>query len=234
MSIYNYSNSRRIKKIKLHPVLPIALNVSQVAYPTSVLVRLQNNDEDHAVICRTLANGNLNVAKINSRDYLEVDQNNKSISESSKKSKSILGTFFAALFFVFALSMSVLNYTNQIDLRIVQTDSMKPSFKPGDLIFGVSTNFKTPKIGDVAVFTAKTLDGQEVAPFSHRIVDGNQESGFVTKGDANPLVDVVKPKIEDVISVVIFTIPFGGILVSIKPLLIALLSGAIVYTILKK
>jgi signal peptidase I len=133
-----------------------------------------------------------------------------------------------------AISLSALTYTNVIDLRIVQTNSMSPSINPGDMIIGVSPSFRVPKINDVAVFTARTLYGKEVAPFSHRIISGDNQTGWETKGDANPLPDVFEPASSDVIAVVIATFPFGGLLVSLKPVLIALISGMLVYVILRK
>ena len=57
-----------------------------------------------------------------------------------------------------------------------------------------------------------------MAVFSHRIIDGDIENGFVMKGDANKSPDPQKPKAADILGVVLFTIPFIGNLLTPKAL----------------
>lgn len=81
----------------------------------------------------------------------------------------------------------------------VQTDSMVPEFKKGDLIY-VDTDFNVDdlKVNDVITYQALidvTGDGEEEWVYnSHRIVgieeDVNGYLHFVTKGDNNPVNDV--------------------------------------------
>jgi hypothetical protein len=67
-----------------------------------------------------------------------------------------------------------------------------------------------PEIGDVVTYTARRFDGSSVASFTHRIISGNNENGFVMKGDNNPAPDTQKPKLSDITGVVFFTIPLIG------------------------
>jgi signal peptidase I len=229
--------SHRIKKIKLHPTLPVVLDVTGVISSSSLIVRLQNENFDHAVICRTPRSGVVEMNKLSAPELMGIktqDQIANVVNSNIVKIRNIFSSLLAIVFFISALSISALNYTNVIDLRIVQTNSMSPSINPGDMIIGISPNYREPKINDVAVFTARTLDGQPVAPFSHRIIAGDGQNGWETKGDANSLADVFEPASSDVIAVVIATLPFGGLLVSLKPVLIALISGMLVYVILRK
>ena len=229
--------SHRIRRIKLHPTLPVILDITGVTRPSSILVRLQNDNLDHALICRTPQPGVVEMNKISAPDLIGIQTQEKISGVKPSylaKTKNIFSTILAVVFFLTAVSLSALTYTNVIDLRIVQTNSMSPSINPGDMIIGVSPSFRIPQINDVAVFTARTLDGQAVAPFSHRIIAGDSQNGWETKGDANPLPDVFEPASSDVLAVVVATLPFGGLLVSLKPVLIALISGLLVYVILRK
>ena len=81
----------------------------------------------------------------------------------------------------------------------VQTDSMKPTFEKGDLIF-VETDFDSAeiKVGDVITYNA-LLDVNNDGEFewvynSHRVVDievdDNDYLHFVTKGDNNYVNDI--------------------------------------------
>jgi len=54
---------------------------------------------------------------------------------------------------------------------------------------------KIPHKGDVVAYQGRRFDGSKVGVFSHRIIGGNQASGFIVKGDANPSPDVQRPKL---------------------------------------
>ena len=54
------------------------------------------------------------------------------------------------------------------------------------------------------------FNGGEVGIFSHRIISGSAETGFIVKGDANKAPDVQKPMLNDINGVVIAIIPFIG------------------------
>ena len=108
------------------------------------------------------------------------------------------------------LAFSALSMTDVIKARIVLTGSMVPSINPGDILITVNPKYKQPKLADVVAYEARTFAGAPVGVFSHRIIAGNLQDGFVVKGDHNPTPDVQHPKLPDILGVDIFVIPFIG------------------------
>jgi signal peptidase len=135
-----------------------------------------------------------------------------------KKAMSFSGYAFAILLMVFA----GLSFTGNVKARIVLTGSMAPAISVGDVIITVPITRKAPQIDDVIAYQAKRFNGENVAVFSHRIIDGDIENGFIVKGDANKSPDPQKPKAEDILGVVFFVIPFIGNLLTPKALFLLL------------
>jgi signal peptidase len=132
----------------------------------------------------------------------------------AKKAVSISGYVFAILLMVFA----GLSFTGNVKARIVLTGSMAPAINTGDVIVTVPITQKVPQKNDVIAYQAKRFNGDNVAVFSHRIIGGDIENGFIVKGDANKSPDPQKPMAEDILGVVIFAIPFIGKLLTPKAL----------------
>lgn len=135
-----------------------------------------------------------------------------------KKSMSVSGYLVAILLIVFA----GFSFTGNVKARIVLTGSMSPAINVGDVIVTVPITQKEPQIDDVIAYQAKRFNGENVAVFSHRIIDGDIENGFIVKGDANKSPDPQKPKAADILGVVLFTIPFIGNLLTPKALFLLL------------
>jgi len=135
-----------------------------------------------------------------------------------KKALSISGYLVAILLIVFA----GFSFTGNVKARIVLTGSMSPAINVGDVIVTVPITQKAPQIDDVIAYQAKRFNGENVAVFSHRIIDGDIENGFIVKGDANKSPDPQKPKAGDILGVVLFTIPFIGNLLTPKALFLLL------------
>ena len=135
-----------------------------------------------------------------------------------KKALSISGYLVAILLIVFA----GFSFTGNVKARIVLTGSMSPAINVGDVIVTVPITQKAPQIDDVIAYQAKRFNGENVAVFSHRIIDGDIENGFIVKGDANKSPDPQKPKAADILGVVLFTIPFVGNLLTPKALFLLL------------
>jgi signal peptidase len=135
-----------------------------------------------------------------------------------KKAMSFSGYAFAILLMVFA----GLSFTGNVKARIVLTGSMAPAINVGDVILTAPITRKAPQIDDVIAYQAKRFNGENVAVFSHRIIDGDIENGFIVKGDANKSPDPQKPKAEDILGVVFFVIPFIGNLLTPKALFLLL------------
>ena len=131
-----------------------------------------------------------------------------------KKAMSVSGYLVAILLIVFA----GFSFTGNVKARIVLTGSMSPAINVGDVIVTVPITQKEPQIDDVIAYQAKRFNGENVAVFSHRIIDGDIENGFIVKGDANKSPDPQKPKAGDILGVVLFTIPFIGNLLTPKAL----------------
>lgn len=135
-----------------------------------------------------------------------------------KKSMSVSGYLVAILLIVFA----GFSFTGNVKARIVLTGSMSPAINVGDVIVTVPITQKAPQIDDVIAYQAKRFNGENVAVFSHRIIGGDIENGFIVKGDANKSPDPQKPKAADILGVVLFTIPFIGNLLTPKALFLLL------------
>ncbi len=131
-----------------------------------------------------------------------------------KKAMTVSGYLVAILLIVFA----GFSFTGNVKARIVLTGSMSPAISVGDVIVTVPITQKEPQIDDVIAYQAKRFNGENVAVFSHRIIDGDIENGFIVKGDANKSPDPQKPKAGDILGVVLFTIPFIGNLLTPKAL----------------
>lgn len=115
---------------------------------------------------------------------------------------------------------SALSFSGVVKARIVLTASMSPAIDPGDIILTASPDKLQPKIGSVVAYTAKRFNGDAVGVFSHRIIGGDANTGFIVKGDANPSPDVQKPLIPDINGVVFLVIPFIGRLLTRQALFI--------------
>ena len=97
---------------------------------------------------------------------------------------------------------------------------MVPTINPGDIVLLAKSTTMQPHVGSIVAYTARRFDGSAVAVFTHRIISGDANSGFVVKGDANPSPDVQHPKLPDISGVVFFTIPFLGKILTTKMLII--------------
>lgn len=118
------------------------------------------------------------------------------------------------------MTFSVLSFSGVMKARIVLTGSMEPAISIGDIILTTPTSRLTPKQGDVVAYTAKRFDGSPVGVFSHRIIGGDAQTGFIVQGDANPNPDVQRPLIPDIEGVVVFVIPFLGRILAPRTLFI--------------
>lgn len=136
---------------------------------------------------------------------------------------TILGYVLAAVLVTF----SVMSATGYVKARVVLTGSMQPTINPGDIVITAPVTRLEPKIGDVAAYQARRFDGAPVGVFTHRIISGDGQSGWVLKGDNNPTPDIQKPTNSDILGVVIFVIPWLGNLLSRQVLftVIPLLAG---------
>ena len=201
----------------------------KMGHPKSILIRSVNEkgemrssliQVDHDV--RVIPNYTTGVALAEEESFNQNDKKNRSKKNAFRKISEITsGAIVLALLVAFL--------TGALQGRVVLTGSMKPEINPGDLLITKSAKFAQPKVGDVVIYAARDLQGQAVSTWAHRIISGNAEEGFVTKGDANPAPDVGKPKLADIESVVLFKIPSIG--QYMNPLVIILLGSGLMLLI---
>jgi signal peptidase len=142
--------------------------------------------------------------------------------------------FFGSFLLYFSLQVAL---NTEAPIVIVVSGSMEPSISEGDLLFVAGANPKyikngtaEDKNGDVIVFDARRLwAGAPEEPIVHRVVDKYLDGDtwyFITKGDANAVIDQEPVPDYCIIGVVIGGIPYIGwvkILLTESGLLIPLL-----------
>jgi signal peptidase len=140
----------------------------------------------------------------------------------------VLGYTLSAVLITF----SVLSASGFVKARIVLTGSMEPSISAGDIVILAPTPRAEPKVGDVVAYTGRRFSGEAVGTFTHRIIGGDTQNGFLVKGDANPAPDVQKPTKSDISGVVFFVIPLIGKFLTPKMLMILVPVGLGLWLIL--
>jgi signal peptidase I len=130
------------------------------------------------------------------------------------KKLSSAGTVFGYVVAAVLVTFSLLSATGYVKARVVLTGSMQPTISPGDIVLTAPVTRVEPKVDDVAAYQARRFDGAPVGVFTHRIIGGDSQSGWILQGDANPSPDVQKPTNSDILGVVIFVIPWLGNLLS--------------------
>ena len=140
----------------------------------------------------------------------------------------VLGYTLSAVLITF----SVLSASGFVKARIVLTGSMEPAISAGDIVILAPTPRAEPKVGDVVAYTGRRFSGEAVGTFTHRIIGGDTQNGFLVKGDANPAPDVQKPTKNDISGVVFFVIPLIGKFLTPKMLMILVPVGLGLWLIL--
>ena len=156
------------------------------------------------------------------------------ISKHARRNRRI-NNFFKSLGYTLSavlITFSVLSASGFVKARIVLTGSMEPAISAGDIVILAPTPRAEPKVGDVVAYTGRRFSGEAVGTFTHRIIGGDNQSGFLVKGDANPAPDVQKPLKSDISGVVFFVIPFIGKFLTPKMLMILVPVGLGLWLIL--
>jgi signal peptidase len=136
-------------------------------------------------------------------------------------------TIATYLFAALLMTFSAASVTGYVKARVVLTNSMEPTIKPGDIVITANSVRVVPQIGSVIAYQARQFNGTPVGVFTHRIIGGDAVGGWMMKGDNNPSPDIQKPKGADILGTVILTIPKLGLLFNRRLLftLIPLLVG---------
>jgi signal peptidase len=180
----------------------------------NILVTVINSDEEKSAYISDGKVVQLNQSLLMEAPVAPVNATQSKRFQSLGKALTVSGYAVAIVLLLF----SALSFTGTVKARIVLTGSMAPAINTGDVILTTPVTRKEPKIGDVIAYQAKRFNGQSVAVFSHRIIGGDINSGFIVKGDSNKSPDTQKPKRGDILGVVIFVIPYIGNLLTPKAL----------------
>ena len=127
-----------------------------------------------------------------------------------KKVLKIVVDVLAWILLIFAFLITIMVFTSEKNNGIpsllgympmsVESDSMSPTFKKGDLIFVKQVDLYDLKKDDVITFYT-IIEGMRVKN-THRIVEIEDDNGiksFTTKGDNNPVADEIKVSSSDII-----------------------------------
>ena len=181
---------------------------------SNVLVTLTSGNGEKSVLVTSDAVNEVNVSDL--LDAPEVVESAPKVSKLRDLGKYV--SIFGYVAAIILMAFSALSFSGNVKARIVLTGSMEPAISAGDVIITTPITRKIPKINDVVAYQAKRFNGEDVAVFSHRIIGGDIENGFIMKGDANKSPDPQKPKGEDILGVVFFVFPFIGNLLTPKAL----------------
>lgn len=117
----------------------------------------------------------------------------------------------------------------------VLTGSMRPELEPGDMAVVKTISPEKIKPGDIITFK---MDGNMLV--THRVINVDDRGGslmFETKGDANNVKDEKQVSPEQIVGVMVFSIPYGGYVTSFiktRPgIIIAIMIPAILLTLLE-
>lgn len=162
----------------------------------------------------------LGIFDVKSKDFVQAPRE-RVLSKDQLRNKKILNGFryMGVAFSIVLLTFSMLSFMGLVKARIVLTNSMLPTISAGDIVLLANPERLKPEIGSVVSYTAKRYDGSPVGVFTHRIIGGDVNEGYIVKGDSNPSPDNQRPTENDINGVVFFVIPFLGKLLSIKSLI---------------
>lgn len=102
-------------------------------------------------------------------------------------------------------TISTFNIPLPFRIYAVQTGSMHPTIKTGDLIF--IQKQEVYKEGDIITFNS---DVGDKTPITHRITQELEGNTFKTKGDANKAQDIDVVREENILGKYIFRLPLLG------------------------
>ncbi|VVB55881.1 Peptidase S24-like protein [uncultured archaeon] len=118
--------------------------------------------------------------------YMKTRYSRAIIQKDTRKEEGIMLIVLVILILAFGLKFIV--------FTAVISDSMKPEFQRGDLVF-TQTISKDPQVGDIITFNAFGVQNT----VTHRVI-GIQNDIVTTKGDNNPLADDYGTTKKDIIS----------------------------------
>jgi signal peptidase I len=130
----------------------------------------------------------------------------------ARQHRSAATVAFAAVVIVLALAWTFTlrpeGLGGPADYVMVQGISMEPTFHTGDLVMVWDEG--SYRKGDVVAYRVPEGDVGAGSIVIHRIVGGSARSGFVVRGDNNPVPDDWRPRPADILGKARFRIPALG------------------------
>ena len=207
--------------------VPVWVDGTRATVPSRTLIGLRGPAGDHRLLVEVGAGGAVRLLDVDLARPEAITRSRASRRSRPSRTAGRVGRIASLVVVGLVAALGSALALGFLSASVVQSGSMEPAFRAGDLWVGVSSDLRAPGVGDVVLFTARRLDGTPVAPFTHRITSGNATDGFHTKGDANDQADPWVVPASDIHAVQVAAIPFGGLIVSLRPVLIALLAIAL-------
>ncbi|HWR27661.1 MAG TPA: signal peptidase I [Candidatus Thermoplasmatota archaeon] len=134
----------------------------------------------------------------------------------TKRKKSFWKTLTVIGISLCTILVAMMVLTGMLQVLIVLSGSMQPTFNAGDVILTVDTPVRSLKVNDIITYWSPDNMKSLV---THRIVTISKDSqglSFQTKGDANEGVDQYVVPAELVVGRMVLTIPYVGHVASIS------------------
>jgi signal peptidase I len=209
------------RELSLGLGVPLSLDFKDAPHDAMTLITVSNGESEKSVLVSPRG-----MVAIDADNYLKAPKERLRPKHAGKKEvgKAALkgaSWFFAAILLTFVS----LTATGIMKAQVILTGSMEPTLSPGDVVLEFTPAHKEPKVGDIATYLGKRMDGSVVGTFTHRIIGQDEKLNYIFQGDANPTPDTQHPTIKEIVGVALFSIPKIGMLLSPKMLMMLLLAG---------
>jgi signal peptidase I len=202
--------------------IPVYLETDESMRDAKTLITISDGEIEQTILFTKTGS-----AIVDPNDYVFAPEERKSQEPMAVRKQYARALFTGASWFFVAVLFSfvAVTTTGVVSAKVVLTDSMAPSIQPGDIVIGAPLRDRIPKVGEVVTYVGKRIDGTPVGEFTHRVIGGDEKTGFIVKGDSNDDPDVQQPKPEDISGIVLFVIPLLGKLLTLKNLVNLALAG---------
>lgn len=123
-----------------------------------------------------------------------------------KKAFKIIDTVFFSCLLVVALGLCTMIFFFQIKPVVIVSGSMEPGIPVGSLAF-IDQKDKAAEPGEIIAYQISETT------IVHRVVDQNDDSTYITKGDSNDTADPASVSKHQIVGKEIFCIPKAGYIV---------------------
>jgi signal peptidase I len=112
---------------------------------------------------------------------------------------------------------------------LVSGTSMEPRYHTGDMV--IVERYAHYHAGQLIAYRVPKGDPMAGAQVIHRIIGGDEQHGFIVRGDNRTAADVWRPKHEDIVGAKVTRIPKAVVVLQFlrSPLLLGLLAACFVF-----